>query len=88
MATKEIHMNKEGGYYYRALTWHWLFVFMALPFVFLAVVVCLLNPFWFRASLFNWVERRITDIAQWRDRIKYRIYLGTDPEVWHALKDR
>lgn len=84
---KEITMTREGGYYYRALAFHFTFVGLVLPFAGLAVLVAILNPFWFRESFFRWIETRINRIARWRDRIKYRLYLGCDPEMWHALKD-
>ena len=85
--TKEITMTKEGGFYYRALAFHFVFVALVLPFAGLAVALAVINPLWFRESLFRWIENRINKIARWRDRIKYRLYLGTDPELWHALKD-
>ena len=87
MATKEIELKKGEGFYYRALVWHWLFVAVVFPFVIIATIVAVINPFWFRNGMFNTVEQSIYKIARWRDRIKYRIYLGTDPELWHALKD-
>ena len=85
--TKEITMTREGGYYYRALAFHFIFVGLALPVVGLFVLLAVINPLWFRESLFRWIENRINKIARWRDRIKYRLYLGTDPDLWHALKD-
>lgn len=85
--TKEITMTREGGYYYRALAFHFTFVALALPIVGLFVLLAVINPLWFRESLFRWIENRINRIARWRDRIKYRLYLGTDPALWHALKD-
>ena len=30
---------------------------------------------------------RAVSTTVWRNRVTYRIYLGTDPEIWHALKD-
>jgi hypothetical protein len=55
--------------------------------VLVLTVLAIFNPFWFRDEFFNWVERTVNRITVWRNRITYRIYLGTDPEIWHALKD-
>ena len=35
---------------------------------------------------FNWIEHRVTQFSRWRNNVKYRIYLGCDPVVWHTLK--
>lgn len=83
----EITLTKEGGFYYRAMTVHVLFVATIIVPALLVTILALINPFWFRQAMFQWVERKATKLARWRDRIKYRAYLGTDPEVWHALKD-
>jgi hypothetical protein len=50
------------------------------------MIAAILNPFWFRDSMFNWVERRINEFTRWRNNVKYRIYLNCDPVVWHTLK--
>jgi len=50
------------------------------------LILAIINPFWFRSSFFNWVERTVNRLSIWRNRLTYRIYLGTDPELWHALK--
>lgn len=84
---KDVQLTKEGGYYYRALAWHWAFVSVLIVPMFVLLVVALLNPLWFRSAMFNMVERWAGRLARFRDRVKYRIYLGTDPTVWHALKD-
>lgn len=84
---KTVTMTREGGNYWRAQT----FSLVVSYGVFLLPVVVLLaaaivNPFWFRDWFFNWVERIVNRITIWRNRMAYRIYLGTDPELWHALK--
>ena len=83
----DITMTKEGGFYYRALSFHWVFVALVFPFAAIAIILAVINPFWFREDLFRWIENRINRLARWRDKIKYRLYLGADPAVWHALKD-
>lgn len=83
---KEITLTPDGGRYYRAMTFHWTSVVLCMPFLFVVLVVAILNPFWFRDSMFNWVERRVNRFSQWRNYIKYYIYLGTDPKIWHTLK--
>ncbi len=84
---KEITMTKEGGFYYRAIAVHALFVSVCIIPAFLVTLIAILNPFWFRQSMFLWVERTVNRLARWRDRLKYRAYLGYDPTVWEALKD-
>lgn len=85
--SKEITMTKEGGFYYRALAVHALFVSVLIVPVFLLTLVAILNPFWFRQDMFHFLERSVNRLARWRDRLKYRAYLGYDPTVWDALKD-
>lgn len=85
--SKEITMTRDGGFYYRALFAHWVITIPILPFFVVFLVLAVINPFWFRENFMRWCERMAVKIAQKRDKIKYRIYLGTDPEMWHALKD-
>jgi hypothetical protein len=82
-----VTLTRDGGYYYRALSFH--YVTLALLFIpaITVLIVAVFNPFWFRNSLFNLIETKINHVCLWRDKIKYRIYLGTDPKMWHALKD-
>ena len=82
-----ITMTKEGGFYYRAMAVHVLFVSVAIVPALIVTLLALINPLWFRQDMFHWVERNVNKLARWRDRLKYRVYLGTDPAVWHALKD-
>lgn len=83
---KEITLTPEGGRFYRAMTFHWLTVCVTMPLLSVVMLVAILNPLWFRDSMFNWVERRINQFTRWRNNVKYRIYLGCDPVVWHTLK--
>jgi hypothetical protein len=84
---KTVTMTRGGGRFWRAqivslvLTYGVLF----LPVV-IALILAVINPFWFRDRFFNWVERTVNRVSIWRNRITYRIYLGTDPEMWHALR--
>ncbi len=84
---KTVTMTRGGGRFWRAqavslaLTYGVLF----LPVV-VALILAVINPFWFRDRFFNWVERTVNRLSIWRNRIAYRIYLGTDPEMWHALR--
>jgi len=86
MNTK-INYTKEGGRYYRA---HIFFIFtvvvVAMPLLVL-LLIGLLNPFWFRDSYLIWLQSTIEGLARWRNYRMYKIYLGIDPKVWHALKD-
>ena len=80
-------MTPEGGNWWRMRVTHWsILTIMILP---ILVVLCvfLLNPLWFRDDLLIWFENKINAFSVWRNKLLYRIYLGMDPEVWHALKD-
>ncbi len=84
---KDITLTKEGGNYYRAIAVHWLLSAPAIMLFLVLVILAIINPLWFRDSFIQWVEHAANRFARWRDNLKYRIYLGTDPEMWHALKD-
>lgn len=83
----EITMTKDGGFYYRAMATHYAMTYPVLPIVFAVLVLAIINPFWFREQFMQLVERNTIRFARWRDKVKYRVYLGTDPDFWHALKD-
>lgn len=83
----QITLTRDGGKYIHAMAFHWLFVLVTLLPVVLLLILGIVNPFWFRSSMFNWIERAVKRITRWRDYIKYRIYLGTDPKMWHALRN-
>jgi hypothetical protein len=81
-----VELTPDGGYYYRAITFWYTVTFMILPFTIVALIVAIINPFWFRDSLFRWVENTINKLAKWRNYRQYALYLGCDPEYWHTLK--
>lgn len=83
---KEVTLTRDGGNYYRALGFHFVLTGVILVPAVIILVLILINPFWFRSSAMDWYERSIRKLARWRDKLKYRIYLGTDPKVWHALR--
>lgn len=83
---REITLTPGGGRYYQAMTFHWLVVTVAIVPVVVALMVAILNPFWFRHQMFDWVERSVNRLSRWRNYRKYAIYLGTDPRLWHQLK--
>jgi hypothetical protein len=58
--------------------WGWLF---------LMLLVGLLNPLWFRDSYLHWLQNTVENFSRWRNFKMYGIYLGMNPDVWHALKD-
>lgn len=86
MMNKEIQLTPDGGRYYLAMTFHWVFVVICIVPVFVALLIAILNPFWFRSEMFGWVETTVNKISRWRNYKKYHIYLGTDPKMWHTLK--
>jgi hypothetical protein len=84
---KSVTMEKDGGFYYRAMVFRYLITYIILLPVLVLILVALLNPLWFRDDFFRWVENTVNRFARWRNYNQYRIYLGTDPEMWHTLKD-
>ena len=83
---KTVTMTRTGGRYWRAMAFRLSVTWPVLPFVLVMLLVAIINPFWFRDSMFNWIERKINAYSRWRDYRQYAIYLGTDPRVWHTLK--
>jgi uncharacterized protein involved in cysteine biosynthesis len=80
-------MTPDGGNYRLAILFHWTIICTVIIPVVIVLLIAILNPFWFRDDFFAWVERMINNISKWRDYRKYAIYLGTDPKMWHTLKD-
>lgn len=83
---KEIELTPGGGNFYRAMTFHWLSVAVFVVPVVSALILAVINPFWFRNSMFNSIESAVNRFTRWRNYVKYKIYLGTDPHTWHTLK--
>jgi hypothetical protein len=84
---KTVELTKDGGNFYRAQAFHYLVLAVVIVPVLIMTPLVLLNPFWFRDSGIAWFDRQLNQLIRWRNLVKYRIYLGTDPELWHALKD-
>jgi hypothetical protein len=84
---KTVVLTRDGGRYWPAMAFHFAVTLAVLPGVLIALVIAVINPFWFRNDLFDLVERRINEFSRWRGYRQYSIYLGTDPRMWHALKD-
>ena len=84
--SKEIILTPDGGRFYRAMVFHWVTVSLAFFPLLIALLIAIVNPFWFRDSMFNFIERNINKFTRWRNNLKYHIYLGCDPKVWHTLK--
>lgn len=83
---KEIELTPTGGRYYRAMTFHWAVVVVAIVPVMALLLAAILNPFWFRHAMFTWVENLVNRLSRWRNYRKYHLYLGCDPKLWHTLK--
>ena len=85
--TSKINYTKEGGRYYRAQIFFYTSVaILAIP-ILLLLIVGLLNPLWFRDSYLLWLQNSVESLSRWRNFKMYGIYLGMDPDVWHALSD-
>ena len=87
MKNQTVTMTKDGGNWYKMKFVHYAILSLVLLPVFALLVIFLLNPLWFRDDLLIWFENKIEAFGTWRNRFLYKIYLGMDPEVWHALKD-
>ena len=83
-----VELTKEGGNYYRAITFWYAITAVALPVVVVALLVSIINPFWFRDGFFRWAEHTVNKLARWRNYRQYAIYLGCDPEYWHTLASK
>lgn len=83
----DVTLTPDGGNYKSALAFHYGFIAVCILPVLALLIIAIINPFWFRDDLFGWVEQFTHKLARWRDYRKYAIYLGTDPKMWHALKD-
>ena len=87
MKNQTVTMTRDGGNWYRMKAAHYgILAVMILP-VIAVLCVLLLNPLWFRDDLLIWFENKMNDFSVRRNKLLYRIYLGADPELWHALKD-
>ena len=87
MKKQTVTMTPGGGNWHRMRIVHWSILAVLFPPIFLVLCIFLLNPLWFRDDLLIWFENKINTFSVWRNRLLYRIYLGADPEMWHALKD-
>ena len=81
-----VDYTKIGGRYYRAMAWFYSTVVLLLVPVLILLIVGLLNPLWFRDDYLRWLQNTIERLTARRNYVMYRLYLGTDPKVWHALK--
>lgn len=84
---KSVTMTRDGGFYFRAMLFRYAVTYAIILPVLAVILVAVLNPFWFRDDFFRWVENTVNKIARWRNYKQYALYLGTDPEMWHTLKD-
>lgn len=87
MKKQTVTMTPEGGRWWRMRIAHWSILAVLFPPILAVLCLFLLNPLWFRDDLLIWFENKINTFSVWRNRLLYRIYLGADPEMWHALKD-
>ena len=79
-------MTRDGGNFWLAIAFRYVTTAILIAPIFLALVLAVINPLWFRNTFFNWVEKLVYKITQWRNYRVYAIYLGTDPKMWHTLK--
>jgi hypothetical protein len=77
-------LTKNGGRYYYAKTVYYSSLFLIFPFAIMIIISCI-NPFWFRDALFNFVKNIIEKTTVSRNRLIFKIYHRTSPEVLAAL---
>lgn len=87
MKKETVTMTPDGGNWYRMKLVHYSILACLFFPIFIILCVFLLNPLWFRDDLLIWFENKVNEFSVWRNKLLYRIYLGMDPELWHALKD-
>jgi len=44
----------------------WAITIPFIPIILLAVILVLINPFWFRMDFANWVETKVNRFSKWR----------------------
>lgn len=81
-----IDYTRTGGRYYRAMAWFYFTIVALIAPVLALLLVGLLNPLWFRDDYLRWLQNTIERLTARRNYFMYRLYLGMDPKVWHALK--
>lgn len=82
----KVNYTRTGGRYYRAIVWFYFTILvLAIPIVSM-LMVGLLNPLWFRDDFLRWLQNTVERVTARRNYFMYRLYLGMDPKVWHALK--
>jgi uncharacterized BrkB/YihY/UPF0761 family membrane protein len=85
--TRKYTIKKGHGNYYRSVTFYYFITFLIMfPLIVLALLV-VINPFWFRRAAADKFSNLCIGLNKWRNYKTYKIYLGADPTVWHALKD-
>ena len=80
-------MTKEGGRFHQANAVFLISIAVMVIPMLTVTVIALLNPLWFRDDFLIFWQNTMEKFSRWRNRLVYRIYLGTDPTVWHLLKD-
>ena len=88
MKKETVTMTPDGGNWYRMKFAHYGILSVLFVPIFIILCTLLMNPLWFRDDLLIWFENKVNEFSVWRNKFLYRIYLGMDPEVWHALKDQ
>lgn len=50
------------------------------------VILAIINPFWFRISMINWVENVARKMGEWRDNKTYVKYYYDKANLFNTLK--
>ena len=65
----------------------WSITSLALVPFFVLVLLAILNPFWFRSDMLNWVEKLATALGTWRDEKTFVKHYYDKAHLFHILKD-
>ena len=67
-------MTRDGGNFWLAIAFRYVTTAILIAPIFLALVLAVINPLWFRNTFFNWVEKlvyKITDANDQERMVKY-----------------
>lgn len=76
-------MEKNLGFKFRLC--FWVITIPVIPIILLAVILVLINPFWFRMDFANWVEGSVNKFSAWRFKKLKPLYYRDN--FFEILKD-
>lgn len=80
-----VSITPEGGNWKRMIAVDLLFLFVFMIPMIVSLLIAFFNPFCRERSM-RWVIAGWEKVSIWELKIMYRVYLGTNPDVWLSLK--